>query len=157
MNWFTSMFSAESQGGDFVDSSRLNITKITALLVPLTTAGVAVLDAAVFKEDGILAGLTLGQKLGLVISLIAFVAIVVVADMTTRARATTALLQAPIVLFPSAVTGTWERRGPDLDCSIVGARGGGSPGSAGTQILIVATEEGRSVAHWVAAAEVNFL
>jgi hypothetical protein len=114
MNWFTSPFSAESQGGDLVDSSPLNITKITALLVPLTTAAIATLDAAVFKDDGILSGLTPGQKLALVFSLIAFVAIIIVTDMMTRARATAALLGGPVALLPAGIKGK------------VGAEGSGS-------------------------------
>jgi hypothetical protein len=158
-NWFTSMFSGEAESGDLIQAGALNITKITALLVPIGTGVLAGVEA-IAGEEGPLGALTPGQKLTVVIALIAFVAVVVVTDMLVRGLATASALRGPISPFPSWLTGTWKRPGKDLGCSIVAARSG-SPGEHHeAYLLLVLTEEDddwkKDTALWVPAGQVRF-
>jgi hypothetical protein len=86
-NWFTSMFSSEATEGDAITGRTLNITKITALLVPIGTGIVALLNE-IAGDDGPFAGIDLWQKVAIALAVIVFIGIVVAVDMLSRAYAT---------------------------------------------------------------------
>lgn len=157
-NWFSSMFSDESESTDLIKARTLNITKITALLVPIATGILAALEAFVVDE-GPLAGLTPGQKLTIVIALIAFVTLLVIADMLVRGLVTASALRGPISPLPTGLKGTWARPGKDLDCSVVAARSGSPDESLSADLLIVLTEGDdkwkKDAVLWIPASDVS--
>jgi hypothetical protein len=155
-NWFTSMFSGEPEEGDVVKTGALNITKITALLAPIGTGIAALIDTQV--KNGPLDGLTPGQKLTLWIALLAFIGLVVVADIYARSTATAAALQAHIAPLPSGLKATWIRQGADAACTVVAVRGGDLGGGGGGELLLVPDKPDDQTprAAWVAATSVKF-
>jgi hypothetical protein len=156
-NWFTSMFSDEATETDVVKATTLNITKITALLVPMATGILAAVEA--FVEKGPLENLTPGQHVVIVIALIAFVALVVVTDMLVRGIVTASSLNAPVSPLP-AISAAWTRPQKDLGCTVVGARSGSIEEQTGASLLIVLTEEAdqwkKGAVLWVPAGDVSF-
>lgn len=126
-NWFTSIFSGEAKPNDAVKSGSLNITKITALLVPGGTAALALVSAAIGKK-GPLAKITPGQRLIIYLFAMGFVLVVVVTDMLVRAYATgqaaAGQANSPVAtLTPGiAATWTWIQPGPYRPCHVAGLR-----------------------------------
>jgi len=76
------MFSSDAEKNDLLKAKALNITKVTAILAPLSTAVAAVVGT---QLKGPLSGLTSGQRLTLWISLFGLLGLVVITDMMVRA------------------------------------------------------------------------
>lgn len=156
-NWFTSMFSGQADETDVVKARALNITKITTLLVPIATGIVAAVEA--FIEKGPLENLTPGQHLIIVIALIAFVGIVVVADILVRGMATSSALRATISPLP-AIKASWTRPRRDVECTVVAARGGSIDESLQATLLVVLTKDTdqwkQGTVLWVPADDLSF-
>lgn len=156
MSWFTSMFSGKSEPGDVVTGGALNVTKITALLVPLGTAIAAFVESQTDAE-GPLGGLTPGQKLTLWIAVFAFVLVVVVVDMIVRAVATAASLRSAATPLPIGMKAMYTEPEPDVKCLVAATRSfNGQVSSQDGEFLVVYGEAGKRVTKWVKGRYISF-
>lgn len=109
--------------------------------------------------DGPLDGLSDGQELALVISIIALIGVVVISDIFARAIATSGALRSHLAPL-AAVSATWVRPGkdPDLSGTVLAARGGDLGGGGGGELLFVLDEpeNGAPRAQWLSTAVVRF-
>ena len=154
-NWFTSMFTGEAQEDDVIAGGTLNITKITALTVPIGTAAMAFLTSAL-DEKGPLALLTPGQRLVLFLAPVAVVAAVVLMDMWARATVTAGVVgaqsSAPLVRIKKPIEGEWSQPGQDKACSVVAIRSKFSSDGDDADFLIVVNGEGFKTV-WISASD----
>lgn len=154
--WFTSMFSGDAQPGDVVTSRALNITKITAFVVPIVTVGVAAVSQTL-KANSPLRDLTPGQRLMIFLFVFTFVALVILADMAVRAYTTGQALMADatvgIVTIEPGLKARLTTTAIDPDCVVIAIRGG-----SGGQFLIAFADEGAVVrTRWVGTHQVQIL
>jgi hypothetical protein len=153
--WLSSMFSGESEARDLIPSRTLNITKITALLVPIGTAIAALIEAQT-KADGPLAGLTPGQKLILWLGVLVFILVIASMDMLVRGIATAASYRSGLSLLPPGLNVTYTGVTPNVPCQVVASRSfNGDATSDMGQYLIIYTKDGAKVAQWVVATDVT--
>lgn len=156
MGWFTSMFSGEAESGDVVTAGALNVTKITALLVPIGTALAAFVESQT-DAKGPLAGLTPGQKLTLWIAVFAFVLVVVVADMIVRAVATAASLRSAVTPLPTGMKAVYTEPEPDVECVVAATRSfNGQVSSEDGEFLVVYDNAGNRETRWVKGRYIVF-
>lgn len=149
MTWFGSMFSGEEESGDVVGGRALNITKITALLVPIGTAIAALIEAQT-GEEGPLGGLTPGQKLTLWLGVLLFILVVVAVDMLVRGIATAASFRSGVSLLPGGFKATYTEPEPDVPCTLVATRAfSGDVSSKDGEFLIIVEDDATQVARWV--------
>jgi hypothetical protein len=147
--WLSQTFLADATENDLVTSPSLNTTRIAAVIAPvlggILTAISEVSDTPPFNETDF-------QKV-LVIAALAFVGVVVVADMFARAISTRSQLPVATPL-PKAVRARWIRPGADLDGAVVAFRAtnGESPQDTGEFLFV--SDTGRS-ARWLPAATVE--
>ncbi len=162
-NWFTSMFSGSPGSQDVIKAGPTNATKITAFIGVIATA-VAAASKTLFGTDGPLSKLTPGEQEGLWLGVLAFVTVLIVADLVVRgfvtARVSAAQENAPVVWFNPVrrATGTPGSNDPG---GLVVAMRKSSDDASGIQYFVVrdpdpkATPAGATLTAWVGASLLN--
>jgi len=145
-NWFTSMFSGDVKDGDVVTAGTLNITKITVILVPMVTAAVAAVNAAIGK-DGPLADLTPGQRLMVFLAAFGLVGLVILTDMAVRGYVTGKQMAGSpgdFVRFPTPLVGLIKRNATDhQSCEIFGLH---QPAVGSAEFIVVVKDsDGKAI------------
>lgn len=149
-SWFSETFNAQASESDLIAARSLNITRIGGVVVPVLTG----VWTAISEVGDIPPFDDIGFQKNLILALVAFVGVLSVADMVSRAIAVRAASPTPgFVTFPSAIPATWTLDGPDMDGHVLAYRGVTGETSSLNEYLFKADDTSFV---WVTADSVSF-
>lgn len=151
-NWLAETFSAEASEEDIIKSRALNSTRIAAVVFPvlsgIATAIAELADKEPFNEPGF-------QKV-LIIAALAFIAVVVVADLLARAISTTRLV--PVATTLPGIAATWVRSSPPIDLTgtVIAFRAANASVASDAGEFFFVPDEASDGAAWIPASALKF-
>jgi hypothetical protein len=138
-NWFTSMFSNAAKAQDTIKSGALNASKILAIF-GVTSTTLLAFSKRIFGAKGPFWSLTPGQMLTLWLSMLGFLTVVFIFDVSVReyvtAHVTAAEENAPVVWFNPTRRAKSPVAGGDPGGLVVALRRSGDDES-GIQYLVI--------------------
>lgn len=149
-SWFSETFNSQASESDLIAARSLNITRIGGVVVPVVTG----VWTAISEVGDIPPFNDIEFQKTLILALVAFVGVLSVADMVSRAIAARAAIPTPgLVSFPSAIPATWTLDGPDKDGHVLAYRGVTGETSSINEYLFKADDTSLV---WVTADSVSF-